>query len=741
MPSIHRDDSGMCHESGGDDFVTVKESSGKNSRSPMKRGSYLNKVLAFLVSTGMLLTFVAPAGATTTGTSTTMVNGGFESNTSTGSNFFDQSLVSGWSTTESDGQIELWNTAFSPGTASARAANVGGTAYRYTAAGPLAGDTSNKTFAEINANGDGMLYQSLETTSGALYTWSVLHRGRLSQTAADVADVLVGPTGSISTAPLASLTANPPTPTASTVQVEMHDAAGTLLDPTAASGTPSTQWGSYAGYYSATAAQTIFGLMVVSSNGGDRTIGNFVDNATWAEIAEPNIQTITSGNADPGAPAMVQNLAPGYVAVPDYSSVPLDPDGRQAPGNYTVPVKIEKLDASGTPQPLTPTMDQVAGTTTPSVDLQTSVPDTIDSTLIIQPLVTTQYQLADGTPIGASTTVPMACAAGSYAGSYTDPSYTAGQTVTIGGVDYMFVAMKSDSDPTSATGATANATVTYVLQPVAAPTPHAVTTTFVDENGNTIAPSTTGSPLNNGDSYSTTPPSTVVGSDGVTYVLDTVKTPSNASGTMGDSDITVTYVYKPAPATVTTNFVDENGKPIKAPTTKGSTSGSDYSTTAPKVITTSTGKKYILQGPSKTSDPVSGTLKKTSVNVTYTYVPANTVTVKFLDQNGKPLSSKDYDFTQATGSSYSVTNPGTVTINGVKYRFVLQAGSDATSGTLNADKTLTYKLVPITSPVTPIASLPKTGDVVSFDLPILLLAAGAAVVLSRRRRQAGEAQG
>lgn len=133
-----------------------------------------------------------------------------------------QSTVPGWSTTATDGKIEIWSTGF----------------------GGVPAQEGNQFF-EINANLPGALYQELCLEPGSTITWSVWHRGRAG---VDVAKVKIG--GSVATA---------------TDQATMTDGK--------------TAWGFYSGTYVIPASQTTtyFVFEAVSAAGGG-SVGNFLDN-------------------------------------------------------------------------------------------------------------------------------------------------------------------------------------------------------------------------------------------------------------------------------------------------------------------------------------------------------------------------------------------------------------------------------------------------------------------------------
>ena len=84
-------------------------------------------------------------------------NGGFEEPPfGSGANFPNQADVTGWSTTASDGRIEIWVSGFN-GVPSAE----------------------GRQFAELNAFLASTLFQEVPTTPGQTVSWSLAHRGRL----------------------------------------------------------------------------------------------------------------------------------------------------------------------------------------------------------------------------------------------------------------------------------------------------------------------------------------------------------------------------------------------------------------------------------------------------------------------------------------------------------------------------------------------------------------------------------
>ena len=139
-----------------------------------------------------------------------------------------------------------------------------------------------------------------------------------------------------------------------------------------------------------------------------------------------------------------------------------------------------------------------------------------------------------------------------------------------------------------------------------------ITVEYVDEKGNKIADSTTKSG-SKGSKYTTEAKDI----DG--YVLS--ETPSNATGTFTDNEITVTYVYKvdtTVKGTVTTKYIDlETNKSIKEDkVTKGAVD-SKYTTSAEEI------SGYVLDD-TYTPSNAKGTYTEGNTVVKYYYVASGT---------------------------------------------------------------------------------------------------------------------
>ncbi len=114
------------------------------------------------------------------------------------------------------------------------------------------------SFAELNANIAGTLYQDVLTTAGQTMHWSLLHRARVGT---DVMQVLIGDANA----------------------ADPNGAAGwDFTSPDISDDT--TAWGHHSGDYVVPAGQTCtrFAFRAVSSGAGDPSFGNFLDAVGFA---------------------------------------------------------------------------------------------------------------------------------------------------------------------------------------------------------------------------------------------------------------------------------------------------------------------------------------------------------------------------------------------------------------------------------------------------------------------------
>jgi hypothetical protein len=135
----------------------------------------------------------------------------------------NQATVTGWSTTAADGLIEIWGTGFNGVPAAA-----------------------GNAFVELNATQNSTLYQNICLNGGGAFVlWSFKHRGR---SGTDQADFKIG------------------------------TSLGNLI-PQVTATDGNTAWGTYNGIYRAPAGVTdlLLAFSVVSTAGGNQSIGNFLD--------------------------------------------------------------------------------------------------------------------------------------------------------------------------------------------------------------------------------------------------------------------------------------------------------------------------------------------------------------------------------------------------------------------------------------------------------------------------------
>lgn len=186
----------------------------------------------------------APAlAAACDGSTTALGNGGFEDPGAPAQDFIllPAASVPPWQTTDVAGEIELWGDGFD-GVPAAE----GG------------------SFAELNANSAGTLYQDVVTTPGQTMHWTLLHRARVGT---DVMQVLIGDAN----------TADPNGATGWDFTSE------DLADDT-------TAWGTHTGDYVVPAGQTCtrFAFRAVSSGAGIDSYGNFLDAVAFSIPVPPS---------------------------------------------------------------------------------------------------------------------------------------------------------------------------------------------------------------------------------------------------------------------------------------------------------------------------------------------------------------------------------------------------------------------------------------------------------------------
>ncbi|WP_330219775.1 MucBP domain-containing protein [Lactiplantibacillus plantarum] len=280
--------------------------------------------------------------------------------------------------------------------------------------------------------------------------------------------------------------------------------------------------------------------------------------------------------------------------------------------------------------------------------------------------IVANYQTADGTTLATPNKYTQG----------TDKTFTrAGGTykLTAPSLDgYTYVGYKiGDGDVQSGNVAAGTLvaganTVTFVYAPVVEQSD--VTVNYVDESGKTIKAATTQT-LDNGSTYNVDTPTI----DGYTYK----SADAALTGTVdGNKTITLTYTKNATPveqSTVTVNYVDADGKTIKAATTQTLDNGSTYNVDTPTID----GYTY------KSADgALSGTVDGNKT-ITLTYTKDSTtpvenkanLTINYVDADGNTIKASSVT-EYIVGQAYTVGQPE---IAGYTYD---HATGDAIAGTI-----------------------------------------------------------
>ncbi|MCL2321308.1 MAG: MucBP domain-containing protein, partial [Oscillospiraceae bacterium] len=634
--------------------------------------------------------------------STSVVNGGFETKptktnvTAVASYQLNQSEIEGWLTTATDSLIEIWRSGFKPGTPGAIAVPA----------------HSGNFFAEINGTMAATLYQDIATKPGTIYKWSFWHRGR---NGIDEAQILLGIPGS--------------------TQVAKDINGNSILADGKGTGGSTVGWGFHEGYYTTPGTLTESSsnitlrlqLKAYSSSDGLIAQGNFVDDVNFIPVCDPTIQRIHLGDPKPlGStlanlvslpPSVIDttgvNLKADYAEDSEYTLEDgITPPDLSVPGTHLVKVKI--TDSIGNfvgytistiivettltvnyfdqnDEPIADSIVQnfdnvdpydfsndgevtineitykVLKTTGDPVEGVMDADKTINFYLAPPQTVTVNYLDQKGNPV-KDPDVQNLYNGDSY--SVTNPG-----EITVDGVTYEIVNVTGD--PLTGT-LDSDKVINFYLSP-----PQTVTVNYLDQKGDPIADPNVLN-LNNGDPYD-------VSNDGeitigtVTYKVE--KTDGDPVTGVADTDKVVNFYLIP-PQTVTVNYIDKNGNPVKEPSIQNLYNGDPYSVTNPGEIIIN-GVTYEIVN--VTGDPLTGTADTDKV-INFELVPPQTVTVNYLDQDGNKIADPNIlDLNK--DDPYSITNPGEITIDGVTYKVVDITG-DPLSGTADADKTINFYLAP-----------------------------------------------
>ncbi|MET3635139.1 MucBP domain-containing protein [Streptococcus porcorum] len=261
-------------------------------------------------------------------------------------------------------------------------------------------------------------------------------------------------------------------------------------------------------------------------------------------------------------------------------------------------------------------------------------------------------------------------------------------TITKNGVTYFYKEVKDTSAAEKGTVVEGTTTVQYVYEPTGS-----VTVNYVTTDGTVIK-----SPIKDeenaepGKTYSTedNKPTTITTEDGKTYKLVPNLTTGEENGTVtSGEDKQITYVYEEVKGSVVVNYIDTEGKVIKAPVidTPSSSTGTAYDTTdnKPTTITTEDGTTYELV-PVLTKGSETGKVVEGETIVTYVYrkvvaptpnVKTGSVVIRYVEAGNESNVLKDPVLDEnavVTGTKYDTTDegdkPAEIVKDGVRYVLV-----------------------------------------------------------------------
>ncbi|HFU3800040.1 TPA: MucBP domain-containing protein, partial [Streptococcus suis] len=284
--------------------------------------------------------------------------------------------------------------------------------------------------------------------------------------------------------------------------------------------------------------------------------------------------------------------------------------------------------------------------------------------------------------------------------------------------------------------------VTYVYEEVKGN----VVVNYIDTEGNVIKAPVTDTPsTSTGTAYDTTDnkPETITTEDGTEYKLVPVLTKGEETGSVVEGTTQVTYVYQkvttPAPdpnGSVVVNYVNTNGETIATSVNDTTDAAIDtaYDTTDYKpAVINHNGVTYYYKEV-KAGDNETGKVKEGTIEVTYIYEPAGSVTVNYVTTDGTVIKTPVKDEENAEpGKTYSTEDnkPTTITTeDGKTYKLVpsLTTGEENGTVTSGEDKQITYVYEEITGDVvvnyidtegnvikTPVTDTPVTSTGTDYD--------------------------
>ena len=165
------------------------------------------------------------------------------------------------------------------------------------------------------------------------------------------------------------------------------------------------------------------------------------------------------------------------------------------------------------------------------------------------------------------------------------------------------------------------------------------------------------------------------------YGYKLVSEPINASGTMTEESIEVTYYYTLKDASIIVNYIDENNNTIAPSETKTGKVGDSYTTEQKEIY----GYNFVRVEGEPKGNMIDGTI---TVNYIYTLKPASVV-VNYVDTNGEEVATTE----TINGKFFDSYDTSSKEIKG----YTLTEQPTNASGTMNVEKTTVtyiYKLDP-----------------------------------------------
>lgn len=257
----------------------------------MRRRAPIVAVALVILGFGSL-SFGAQRASAACGAATSVQNGGFEVPPVPAGTYVHppQAEVPPWQTTDSLGEIEVWGDGFLGVPAAV-----------------------GNGFAELNANSAGTLYQDVVSVPGDTWTWSLMHRARVG---VDSMEVLIGD--------------------AAVADVTSDTGWNYVSDPLA---DDTTAWGTHTATYNVPTGQTCTRLAfrTVSTGSGDDSVGNFLDEVSFAISANPTPSPTPTPTPAPTSTSTPQpsGAASAIVTAPPTETVDPPTRGNSLP---TVPI-------------------------------------------------------------------------------------------------------------------------------------------------------------------------------------------------------------------------------------------------------------------------------------------------------------------------------------------------------------------------------------------------------------------